>query len=94
MIEVVKEDNGSKGKFIVSVDGKEAGMMSFTWAGEDKFIIDSTAVDSEYSGQGLGYKLFNEAVAFARKEGKKIIPLCPFVKKAFEKASNNNDVLS
>lgn len=94
MTEIKKEDNGSKGKFMVFVEGKEAGMMSFTWAGSDKFIIDSTMVDPAFSGQGLGYQLFNEAVSYARKEGVKIIPLCPFAKKAFEKDSTNNDVLA
>lgn len=90
-IQHVKE-NG-KGSFKALESGKEAGQMAYTWAGEDKFIIDHTTVDPEYKGKGIGKKLLMETVEFARQNNLKIIPLCPFAKSVFDKTENIKDVL-
>ncbi|MDH6252679.1 putative GNAT family acetyltransferase [Chryseobacterium sp. H1D6B] len=93
MIEV-KQNNGEKhGNFEAFIDGKNAGMMTYTWAGEDRFIIDHTEVQEAYNGMGVGKEMLLAAVNFARKEGKKIIPLCPFAKASFQKDEDLQDVL-
>lgn len=55
-------------------------------------IIDHTFVDPAYRGQGLAEKLVAKGVEKARKEQKKIIPLCPFAKKEFERKPEYADV--
>lgn len=85
-------ENG-KGSFKALESGKEAGLMAYTWAGKDKFIIDHTQVDPEFGGKGVGKKLLMETVEFARQNSLKIIPLCPFAKSVFEKTENIQDVL-
>jgi hypothetical protein len=86
-------DNGKKGRFIIYENNKFAGEMTFTWVGATKIIIDHTGVEDEYRGQGIGEKMVLESVDFARKREIKIIPLCPFAKKVFEKEEGINDVL-
>ncbi|MER2117389.1 MAG: GNAT family N-acetyltransferase, partial [Enterococcus casseliflavus] len=49
-------------------------------------------VDPAYRGQGLAEKLVAKGVEKARKEQKKIIPLCPFAKKEFERKPEYADV--
>ena len=71
----------------------QAAQMTYAWAGEEKFIIDHTEVDERFGGQGLGKKLVLEAVAFARKNELKIIPLCPFAKSVFQNMPELADVL-
>lgn len=90
-IQHVKE-NG-KGSFKALESGKEAGEMTYTWDGEDKFIIDHTKVDPEFEGKGIGKKLLMETVEFARQNNLKIIPLCSFAKSVFDKTENIQDVL-
>ena len=68
-------------------------MMTYTWAGEERFIIDHTEVEEAYNGKGVGKEMLLAAVDFARKNGKKIIPLCPFAKASFQKSDELQDVL-
>lgn len=49
---IVKEKIGSRGKFMIFENEILAGEMTYTWAGEDKIIIDHTGVGEEYSSKG------------------------------------------
>jgi len=82
-----------KGFFKASEDGIEAGIMTYTWAGENKLIIDHTEVDPAFSGKGVGKQLLMEVVKFAREKHIKILPLCPFAKSVFDKDKTIQDVL-
>lgn len=87
------EINGTKGNFYVSVDGKQEGKMTFVFAGNDKIIIDHTEVNPGNNGKGYGKKMVAKAVEYAREKNIKIIPLCPFAKKVFDKTPEFKDVL-
>ncbi|HQE33951.1 MAG TPA: GNAT family N-acetyltransferase [Flavobacterium alvei] len=87
------EINGSKGYFYVSVNGKQEGKMTFVFAGNDKIIIDHTEVNPGNNGKGYGKKMVAKAVEYAREKNIKIIPLCPFAKKVFDKTPEFRDVL-
>jgi len=86
-------EDEKKGQLIAEIEGKEAGIMEYTWAGPDKFIIDHTEVHSAFEGHGVGKKLVLEAVDYARKKNVKIMPLCPFAKAVFERTEAFQDVL-
>ena len=87
----IKEE---KERFVLLNDEQEeAGEMTWSNAGPEIMIIDHTFVDPTYRGKGLAEKLVAAGVEKARKEGKKIIPLCPFAKKEFEEKSEYADVL-
>ena len=75
-------------------DGGKAGLMTYSWAGDDKFIIDNTEVDEEYGGKGVGKDLVKAGVEYAREKNVKVIPLCPFAKKVIAKTPEFQDVLS
>jgi predicted GNAT family acetyltransferase len=93
MIEVKHSNNEKNGNFEAFIDGKRAGLMTYTWAGEERFIIDHTEVEEAYNGKGVGKEMLLAAVDFARKNGKTIIPLCPFAKATFQKHEELQDVL-
>lgn len=93
MTTINKEDNGKKGKFTIYENEEIVGEMTYTWAGEKRFIIDHTLVNDKFRGKDYGKQLVMKAVEFARKEGLKIIPLCPFAKKVFDTEKNLNDVI-
>nr|WP_199003371.1 GNAT family N-acetyltransferase [Flavobacterium sp. ASV13] len=82
-----------RGYFEAVEDGKQAGKMTYTWAGDSKFIIDHTEVNEEFNGKGVGKKLVMAAVEYARANNLKIIPLCPFAKSVFDKVTEIHDVL-
>ncbi|MBU8882924.1 N-acetyltransferase [Kaistella sp. DKR-2] len=94
MTEIRQTNNEKKGVFEIYFDGKKAGEMTYTWAGEDKFIIDHTEVDEAYNGKGLAKQLVYAGVNYARKNGKKVIPLCPYAKATIAKNAELQDVLA
>lgn len=71
----------------------EIGEMTWSNAGDTMLIIDHTFVDDAYTGQGLAAQLVEKGVEKARKENKKIIPLCPFAKSEFDRKPEYQDVL-
>ena len=93
MIEIKQNNEEKHGNFEAFIDGRRAGLMTYTWAGGERFIIDHTEVEEAYNGKGVGKEMVLAAVDFARKEGKKIIALCPFAKATFQKNEELQDVL-
>ena len=84
---------GTKGMFYVGQDGAILAEMVYAMPSEDKMIIEHTEVDDSLSGKGVGLKLLNTAVQYARSKNIKIIPLCAFAKSVFDKKSELRDVL-
>jgi predicted GNAT family acetyltransferase len=77
---------------VIYVNDEFAGEMTYVWAGTSKFIIDHTGVEGSFSGRGLGRQLVMKAVEYARNNAVKILPLCPFAKKVFDKEASIQDV--
>ena len=92
-MEIQQINDTRRGYFEAVEDGKEAGKMTYTWAGDSKFIIDHTEVSPDFNGKGVGKKLVIAAVEYARANNLKIIPLCPFAKSVFDKVEEIRDVL-
>lgn len=90
---VQQTDDQKKGAFFVEQDAERLAEMTYSWAGEDKFIIDHTDVSDTLRGQGIGRHLLEAAVNFAREKQVKIIPLCPYAKSVFDKDPTLHDVL-
>ncbi len=84
-MEIQHYNDSKKGYFKAFEKEVEAGILTYTWAGDSKFIIDHTEIKEKFEGQGIGKKLVLAASAFARTNTLKIIPLCPFAKAFFDK---------
>lgn len=91
--EVKLEINDKNGYFHIDIEGKTEAKMTFVFAGADKIIIDHTEVNEGNNGKGFGKMMVAKAVDFAREKNIKIIPLCPFAKKVFDKTPEYSDVL-
>lgn len=92
-MEIQHVNNSKNGVFFVEEAGQRLAEMTYVWSGEDKFIIDHTEVSELLKGKGVGKQLVMAAVAFARQNGYKIMPLCPFAKRVFDSTPEINDVL-
>lgn len=92
-IDIELADNGTKGSFFVKHDGQKLAEMTFSWAGQDRIIIDHTEVSDQLRGTGVGKHMIEHAVTYAREKQIAIIPLCPFARSVFEKNENLRDVL-
>lgn len=92
-MEVQQTNNSKGGSFYIEENGNQIAKMTYVWSGETKFIIDHTEVNPNYEGQGIGKLLVNAAVAFARENHYKIVPVCPYAKRVLMKSAEYEDIL-
>jgi predicted GNAT family acetyltransferase len=92
-MDIKHEQSGQKGSFYIEIDNSRKGMMTYRMAGDKKMIIDHTEVGDELRGKNAGYQMVNAAVDYARANGIKILPLCPFANSVFKKKTELQDVL-
>ncbi len=90
MVEVKK---GTKSFYVGDSEEKPLAEMTFVPSGANIVIIDHTYVSDELNGQGVGKLLLKELVDWARKEDKKIMPLCPYAKAQMEKNKEYHDII-
>jgi predicted GNAT family acetyltransferase len=95
MTEIRREENGSKGRYVVNGPDGAFAEMTYSRVSPHLIIIDHTEVPDVFRGQGVGAKLVTQAVEDARAGGVKIIPLCPFAASQFRRhAEEWADVLN
>ncbi|NNU17698.1 N-acetyltransferase [Parvularcula sp. ZS-1/3] len=91
-MDIQHQEDDSKGRYWVVVDGHEAEM-TYSRAGEKMIIIDHTSVPDGLRGKGVGVALVQRGVEDARKAGRQIVPLCPYAKAQIQKRPEWQDVL-
>lgn len=91
-MQIERTEDGSRDTCRASRDGHTAEM---TWsvAGTRRIIIDHTAVPDAFRGQGVGKALVERAVADARAEGRRVLPLGTFATAQFRRNPAWADVL-
>ena len=92
-MKIYLEEKDNKGSFYIAENGQRLAEMTFSKTGTNVLIIDHTEVSDALRGTGAGRKLVAEAVAYARANHLKIMPLCPFAKSVFDKTPEYADVL-
>lgn len=90
---IERKDGPTGGQYTLRIDG-EVAEMTFSRASAKLIIIDHTGVPESLRGQGIGERLVARAVADARSEGFKIVPLCTFAAAQFRRHEDFRDVLS
>lgn len=77
--QVTVTDNPEESRFELSVDGTLAGFAVYE-AEPDTVIFLHTEVFEEYEGRGLAGQLARAALGSVREAGRKIVPLCPYIR--------------
>jgi len=91
--EIAREIDGAKGRYVLRRDGAEAEL-TFSVASGTLWIADHTCVPDALRGTGAGAALVERLVADARAEGRRIVPLCPFVNAERRKHPEWDDVFA
>ena len=83
---VTVEHDDARGAYAITfANGEVAGCTFHTPTSADEWIFFHTEVDDEYGGRGLGGILVGQAMADVARQGRTVVPLCPFVKGWLEK---------
>lgn len=87
---ITREQNPDR--FEISVDGAVAGFAQFVDDGEQR-IFFHTEIGEEFGGQGLAGKVVQQALETTRTDGKRIVPVCPYVAKFVTKSEEFTDLV-
>lgn len=90
-IDIKKNKKG--GRFVLYANDVYVGKMTYIVDEDDRILIDHTYVKPEFQGKGFAKELFIYACEFARKESKKILPICSYVRMAFNRYTEYSDLL-
>src|SRR5947209_19689051 len=75
----------------IVVDGRRAGLTAYRDHGDQR-VFYHTEVDDAYAGQGLAARLVREALTDSREQGKRIVPVCPYVAAFLKKNAEFADI--
>ena len=82
---ITREDGATRGRYVIHLAPGVAAEMTFATATDGTITIDHTGVPAEYEGRGIAAKLVNRAIADAREQGFRIVPVCSYVATQFRR---------
>lgn len=92
-MEFESQTEEGKGRFVVLVDGTEAGFIKYEILPNGNLKANGTLVYDEFRDQHLGNPLFDTLLNYAKEIGVKIYPTCPFVVNTFDRHPELNEFL-
>lgn len=78
--------------FIENEQQQKVADMTYVMKNDQVMVIEHTNVDKSLAGQGIGKKLVDAGVQFARNHKLTIIPECSYALSVFEKTPDYADV--
>ncbi|MFN8281900.1 MAG: GNAT family N-acetyltransferase [Chitinophagales bacterium] len=92
-MEIQHQHHLTNGEFFIQDEQqKKIAFMSYIMTDEKTMLIEHTVVLPAAEGKGIGRKLVDAGVQFAREKGYKIIPQCPYANAVFHKTPEYADV--
>jgi|GEM_PF-4153618 len=80
-------------KYILVKVGNEIGYLKYSKDEYDNYIIESIFISEEYRGKSYAKIIFDEFINKVEKENKKVIPVCSYAQKQFEKREDIRHIL-
>ena len=80
-----------EGEFFVEQDGRRIAELAYAMKGASA-VAHHTWVDPQFRGGTLARDLVEALAAWARAEGHKVLPVCPYVQRVFEKDPSYGDL--
>lgn len=85
------DQGGQRGAFYIERAGKRVAELTYSLSGGDA-VVGHTWVDPALRGGTLAPSLVTAAVAWAREGGRKIVPMCSYVRAVFTRTPAYGDV--
>ena len=81
-----------RSRYEIALDGQRVGVAAYVDDGERR-IFHHTEIDDAYGGRGLAGTLVRAALRATRDAGKRIVPVCPYVRRWVRSHDDVADVL-
>ncbi|QMU13050.1 pirin family protein [Streptomyces pristinaespiralis] len=78
-------------RYEIRAGGALAGFTAYRDRGDQR-VFYHTKIDEAFSGQGLASRLVHDALSDVRATRKRVVPVCPYVKKYLEKHDGYADI--
>ena len=91
--EIIISFNKRESRSVALNSGNIIGYCQYTEQ-DNVWSITHTVVKQEFSGRGIAKRLVLTIIDEARKQNKKINPICSYVKKMMESSDEYKDVLN
>jgi predicted GNAT family acetyltransferase len=91
---IAHTETGGRGAFFIEQEGKRVARMTYSRANDSLVTIEHTEVDPSLGGRGIGRRLLDAAVAWARETNTKLAATCSYARAQFAKDPSIRDVLA
>jgi len=92
-LKIQHTSEGKKGAFFMMKDNIQVAEMIYRMDDSYLMVIEHTEVDKSLRGEGIGEKLLNELVEYARSKSIKVKAECSYAEAMFKKNEALRDVL-
>ncbi|RYM01748.1 N-acetyltransferase [Sporolactobacillus sp. THM7-7] len=86
-------NEGTNRFFMTDHLGSDIAEVTYTPSGDNVIAIDHTFVAPAYRGRHIARQLIDAVVEKARRENKKIVPVCSYAQVLFARVRDYRDVL-
>jgi uncharacterized protein len=91
---ITREERGDGvGQLVLNRDGVRLGALNYHDLPSGPIYIDFVEVLPSMRGSGLGRRLVEAAVAWARESKRKVVPICSYSRMVIERDEKLRDVL-
>jgi predicted GNAT family acetyltransferase len=87
-VSIEREELNGVHEFVLRVDGERLGFLEFTRPDAGVMRIEYVEVDPGLRGTGLGRQLVEKAVAFAKDNQLKVVPICSYARSVIQRDPN------
>jgi len=92
-MEIQEKHHLTNGEFFITDDFRhKLALLTYAMIDETHMLIQHTEVSKKLEGQGIGKRLVEAAVHYARKKQLVIVPQCPYAKSVMAKTPEYGDV--
>jgi hypothetical protein len=93
-LEIQHEERDGQGAFYVPGPGGRLAELTYAHRSGEAAVIEHTTVSGQLAGQGVGKRLVEVAVDWARRTGTKVRVECPFARVVIDRNPSLKDVLA
>ena len=87
-------DNPQASRYELWLGTTRAGLIQYRAEEPGTVLLVHTEIDPTFEGQGLGERLVAGALADLRARGRKLVPLCPFVRAYLRRHPDQADLVA
>ena len=84
-VTIEREELNGANEFVLRVDGERLGFLDYTRPEVGVMRIEYVEVSPQLRGTGLGKQLVEKAVAFAKDNSLRVVPICSYARAVIQR---------